>query len=266
MFKNDFNGFVLYKTSILWSCLIERLKNIIERILGIKLDENELRLNEVDCDFKIPDILYDDYKFRLYLGNRIRILVYDPFHCLMIDVIIDICNQRGYPEVCMKIDGNVNNRKELDDPFVKLKNELISLQEELSVVIDKNFVNFIRVSLYDTELELQHIHSEKFVSDSISIHDFLKYSEDDCIDDINYSKKIYRISDDALLPAIENHLQNVFRIGKFYRFENVRKSKLFYIENYDLQDISVPGCDDLDYMVDNDGYRIINITPEDFHQ
>lgn len=118
---------------------------------------------------------------------------------------------------------------------------------------------------YDVQLKQQYVHSEKFVSDSISIHDFLKYSEDDCIDDINYSKKIYRISDDALLPVIENHLKDVFRIGKFYRFENVRKSKLFYIENYDLQDITTPECDDLDFMV-ADGYRVINITPENFHQ
>lgn len=112
----------------------------------------------------------------------------------------------------------------------------------------------------DAELELQYIRSEKFVSDSISIHDFLKYSQDDCIDDINYSKKIYRITDETLLPVIENHLQNVFRLGRFYRFENVLKSKLFYIENFDLQDISVPDCDDLDHMVNNEGYRIINIT------
>lgn len=123
----------------------------------------------------------------------------------------------------------------------------------------------LKMNNYDDQLEQQYVHSEKFVSDSISIHDFLKYSQDDCIDDINYSKKIYRISDDALLPVIENHLKDVFRIGKFYRFENVRKSKLFYIENYDLQDITTPECDDLDFMV-ADGYRVINITPEDFHQ
>ena len=48
---------------------------------------------------------------------------------------------------------------------------------------------------YDAQLELQYVHSEKFVSDSISIHDFLKYSEDDCIEDINYSKKIYSITE-----------------------------------------------------------------------
>ena len=39
-----------------------------------------------------------------------------------------------------------------------------------------------------------------------------------------------------------------FKISKLYRFENVRKSKLFYIENFDLQDITTPGCDDLDFM------------------
>lgn len=260
MFNNDFDGFVLYKTSILWSCLVERLKNIIDRTIHIKLDEDELRAHNVLCNLKIPKLL-DDYKFQLYFDNKIRILIYDSNYCLRIDATINIGNQGVY----IKIDGNVNNREELNDPFVELKKELVTLQEELSVVIDKNFVNTIKVSLYDAQLELQYVHSEKFVSDSISIHDFLKYSEDDCIGDINYSKKIYRISDDALLPAIENHLQNVFRIGKFHRFENVRKSKLFYIENFDLQDITTPGCDDLDFMV-AEGYRVINITPEDFHQ
>ena len=256
MFIKNLDGCKLYKSAILYSCVIERLKIIIERILGIKLDEKELQLTEVvGREFKIPELVYGNYEFRLYFHDSIHIIIRDRLYCTMIKVDIIVGEK---VDIC--IEGNVNNCKELDNPFVKLKKELITLQEELSVICNKKFGDFIRMSLYDVELELQYIHSEKFISDSISIHDFLKYSEDDCIDDINYSKKIYRISDDTLFPLIEGHLQYKFKVGKIHRLDNVQRSKLFYIENFDLQDITTPGCDDLDFMVDNDGYRIINIT------
>lgn len=32
-----------------------------------------------------------------------------------------------------------------------------------------------------------------------------------------------------------------------------------------IENNETPGCDDLDFMV-ADGYRVINITQEDFHQ
>ena len=44
-----------------------------------------------------------------------------------------------------------------------------------------------------------------------------------------------------------------------YEWDVVEKSRMFYVENCDLQSVDVPSCTDLDEMVD-DGYTIIDIV------
>lgn len=96
--------------------------------------------------------------------------------------------------------------------------------------------------------------SKEYVSDSIKLDDFLKL---DC-DDINYNKTIYRISNDEMIPKIEDVLKHGWEFGKQYRFETVRVNKLFYIENCDIQDISDYDGDRLFDRIE-EGYKIIEI-------
>lgn len=253
------NGYEFYRKSMIHSCVIDRLKSMVENIFRIELEGHSYQLKTCTRVFEINDgHISNQYKFRLFVHDdcSIRFIIYDPFNCVMVDAAIKIGEN-----VTAHIEGNLGYH-----PFVRFKDMINELCDEVTLLFaNKKFGDIIKMSVFDAKLELQYIHSEKKISDTISIGDFLKYTEDDCIDNINYSNNIYRISDDALFPLIESHLQHAFSLGKLYRLENVRKSKLFYIENFDLQDITTPGCDDLDFMVDN-GYRVINITPENFHQ
>lgn len=96
--------------------------------------------------------------------------------------------------------------------------------------------------------------SKEYVSDSIKLDDFLKLD----YDDINYNKTIYRISNDDMIPKIEDALKHRWGFGKQYRFETVRVNKLFYIESLDIQDISDYDGDRLFDRIE-EGYKIIEI-------
>lgn len=254
-FKDAINGYESYRKSISCSCFVDHFKSMVNNIFGIELDEESYQLTTCVREFKMGDQYSRSYTFRLFIYDdiSIRVIIYDPFNCVMLDASIGIDEK-----IDVHVEGNLG-----DTSFIRFKNGLEDLCEDISSLFaNKKMYDIIRTSVYDAQLELQYIRSERMISAVISIHDFLKYTADDCVDNINYSKKIYRISDDIFIPQIENQLKNVWCVDKLHRIENVKKSKLFYIENLDLQDISTVTCDDLDDMV-SQGYSIINIIPGD---
>lgn len=99
-----------------------------------------------------------------------------------------------------------------------------------------------------------YIISGDFVEESITLDEFLKLD----LEDVNYNKTIYRITNDEMLPVLKDFFKNVFMLGKFHRFTNVQSNRLFYIENCDLQDIQEVYGDNI-YDVKEEGYKFVNI-------
>ena len=99
-----------------------------------------------------------------------------------------------------------------------------------------------------------YIISGDFVEESITLDEFLKLE----LDDVNYNNTVYRITNDEMLPVLKEFFKNVFMLGKFHRFDNVKSNRLFYIENCDLQDIQEVLSDNI-YNVKEEGYKFVNI-------
>lgn len=108
------------------------------------------------------------------------------------------------------------------------------------------------------DVNQRFITAGRLVSKQITLDDFLTYDQDYCIENINYSKKIYRITDKSMFGDIEKHLREEFLLNHMYQFDNVKKTQMFYIENFDLQSIDEQ-FDDIKKMINDDGYEIINI-------
>lgn len=146
----------------------------------------------------------------------------------------------------------------------RLTLELMGRQMTLQKTVDKKSgTSFINGIIHDIDMSISYEQAGVFVSDKISLDEFLKLG----IDDINYSETIYRMTDVHMIPVIEKHLKETLMLGKKHRFDNVMKNRLFYIENCDIQDISEYGNDTLMTFV-NDKYKIVDIVlikwPEDF--
>ena len=96
--------------------------------------------------------------------------------------------------------------------------------------------------------------SKDYITDTITLDKLVSLD----YDDINYTKTIYRISEDDMIPTIEKTIKEKWMLGKQYRFETTKVNKLFYVENMDVQDISEYDGDTLMDLID-DGYKIINV-------
>lgn len=120
-----------------------------------------------------------------------------------------------------------------------------------------------RKSIPDLFLEYQYHAADRLVSGEVQLPDFLGKGKtnDFLTDELNYSKAIYRICGDSETPLIL--IKDMLKKGicnHMYEWDVAEKSRMFYIKNCDLQAVDVPTSTDLDFMVEFDGYKIIDIV------
>lgn len=87
------------------------------------------------------------------------------------------------------------------------------------------------------------------------------YIENFC-DDLNYREVVLFVDDSVNFDELLARL-NEDCVSHLYRFECVRENRLFYIENCDLQNVTiVPDWNELFSLVQND-YTILHLKQDD---
>lgn len=86
------------------------------------------------------------------------------------------------------------------------------------------------------------------------------YIKDFC-EDLNYKGVVLFVDSEIDLDDLYGRLKRD-NLGHLYRFESVRENRLFYIENCDLQDVTInPGWNELLELVEND-YSILQLKTD----
>ena len=76
------------------------------------------------------------------------------------------------------------------------------------------------------------------------------------VNEINYNNTIYRIIDESCWPKLIIQMATVWNLNHLYEIDRMIKSKMFYVENCDLQTIYED--EDLERYTNN-GYTIIDV-------
>lgn len=86
------------------------------------------------------------------------------------------------------------------------------------------------------------------------------YIKDFC-EDLNYREVVLFVDSEIDLDDLYGRLKRD-NLSHLYRFESVRENRLFYIENCDLQDVTInPGWNELLELVEND-YSILQLKKD----
>ena len=139
----------------------------------------------------------------------------------------------------------------------KYTNELIRICDTYKQYLNNTTTKRIQQTNHYLLLKAGFHVSKDYITDTITLDKLVSLD----YDDINYTKTIYRISEDDMIPTIEKTIKEKWMLGKQYRFETTKVNKLFYVENMDVQDISEYDGDTLMDLID-DGYKIINVIEE----
>lgn len=84
---------------------------------------------------------------------------------------------------------------------------------------------------------------------------------DSFIDDLNYRAVILHVDQDIDLNELYIRL-NDDNVNHLYRFDSVRDNRLFYIENCDLQDITIkPTWNELLELIESE-YSVLNLKKD----
>lgn len=150
---------------------------------------------------------------------------------------------------------SLNQYKEGLESIINYMNRREKILSAIVMQNDGTRPSILENLLHGFDLDVSYLISAKYVSSSISIDEFIKLDTDD----INYNNTIYRIIDDDLVDALTTDLLARRLLGKAHRVNTVKRNKLFYIENLDIQDVSECGYDTIDRLV-NAGYKVVNIT------
>ena len=152
---------------------------------------------------------------------------------------------------------SLNQYKEGLESIINYMNKRENILSTIDLQPDDIRQPIIRNLVDDGCLEMSYIVSEKYVTNSISIDDFIKLDTND----INHNNTVYRITDDDLVDTLVNNLSLRRSVNMSYYGMFVKKDKLFYIENLDIHVVKedyiwgVP----IDVLV-NEGYKVVNIT------
>lgn len=272
-----------YTKSIL---LIDQIYYTIDQINNI----NEETFNIVQ---KHPSHLFTDfdsiYKFYFKLDNIVQLFKYELVsNCInSIEINIYITDGEETQTVMFTNDRvSICNIKFIidqdrtpvishsyirynDETFNSFFSEYIDKMDEICKKVSRRYKALLTNMVSDTEnytwtpiddaidslnMNTAYIISGDFVEESITLDEFLKLE----LDDVNYNNTVYRITNDEMLPVLKEFFKNVFMLGKFHRFNNVKSNRLFYIENCDLQDIQEVYGDNI-YDVKEEGYKFVNI-------
>ena len=77
------------------------------------------------------------------------------------------------------------------------------------------------------------------------------------VNEINYNNTIYRIMDESCWSKLIIQMATVWQLNHLHEIDRMIKSKMFYVENCDLQTIYKGEDLEKDYI--NDGYTIIDV-------
>lgn len=258
------NGMEYHRMNMVYMLFIDKLENVFwNRFANPDIDTNEdfeyiLTKENPSIRFKFYDDIANRYKcnFAVSYSDTHRVIDIDFYDCITVTPshVGHIRISIGADQMC--VDGSV------DPEFNEFKRDLDNFAKDVKFIYNMKHGELWKKSICDIFLEYQYHVADRLVSGKISVIDFLEKgnAEDFVIDELNYSKKIYRIYGDSETPVIL--IKDMLEKGMcnhMYDWETVEKSRMFYVENCDLQSVDVPSCTDLDEMVD-DGYAIIDIV------
>lgn len=257
-------GMEYHRMNMVYMLFIDKLENVFwNRFDNLDIDTNEdfeyiLTKENPSIRFKFYDDIANRYKcnFAVSYSDTHRVIDIDVYDCITVTPshVGHIRISIGADQMC--VDGSV------DPEFNEFKKDLDNFAKDVEFIYNMKHGELWKKSICDIFLEYQYHVADRLVSGKISVIDFLEKgnAEDFVIDELNYSKKIYRIYGDSETPVIL--IKDMLEKGMcnhMYDWETVEKSRMFYVENCDLQSVDVPSCTDLDEMVD-DGYAIIDIV------
>ena len=257
-------GMEYHRMNMVYMLFIDKLGNVFwNRFANPDIDTNEdfeyiLTKENPSIRFKFYDDIANRYKcnFAVSYSDTHRVIDIDFYDCITVTPshVGHIRISIGADQMC--VDGSV------DPEFNEFKRDLDNFAKDVKFIYNMKHGELWKKSICDIFLEYQYHVADRLVSGKISVIDFLEKgnAEDFVIDELNYSKKIYRIYGDSETPVIL--IKDMLEKGMcnhMYDWETVEKSRMFYVENCDLQSVDVPSCTDLDEMVD-DGYAIIDIV------
>ena len=89
--------------------------------------------------------------------------------------------------------------------------------------------------------------------EKIYIHDF--------IDDLNYHSVVVYVNSATILDDLYSRLRREY-VNHLSRFKSVRENKLFYIENCDLQDVTINSeWNELFELIES-GYSVVHLMKD----
>lgn len=255
-------GMEYHRMNMVYMLFIDKLENVFwNRFANPDIDTNEdfeyiLTKENPSIRFKFYDDIANRYKcnFAVSYSDTHRVIDIDFYYCITVTPshVGHIRISIGADQMC--VDGSV------DPEFNEFKKDLDNFAKDVKFIYNMKHGELWKKSICDIFLEYQYHVADRLVSGKISVIDFLEKGEDFVIDELNYSKTIYRIYGDSEMPMIL--IKQMLKKGMcnhMYEWDVVEKSRMFYVENCDLQSVDVPSCTDLDEMVD-DGYTIIDIV------
>lgn len=263
--SNDFDSMAAHKMNIVYMLFIDKLENMFwGRFENPDIDTNEdfeHLLTKANSSIRFG--IHDDGVKNRY--KCVPAVSYSDTHrviCLSFYECISIPNCVGSVRISIgtdhiNIDGSVN---QVFGDFVK---DLNNFAKDVEFIYNMGARKLWKKSICDICLEYQYHVADRLASEQISLADFLEKvrTSDSFIDELNYSHTIYRICGDSRIPMITvKELLIDCACNHMYEWEEaVEKSRMFYVENCDLQAVDAPSMTDLDDMVEYDGYKIIDI-------
>lgn len=255
-------GMEYHRMNMVYMLFIDKLENVCwNHFDNPDIDTNEdfeyiLTKENPSIRFKFYDDIANRYKcnFAVSYSDAHRVIDIDFYDCITVTPshVGHIRISIGADQMC--VDGSV------DPVFEDFKRDLDNFAKDVKFIYNMKRGELWKKSICDIFLEYQYHVADRLASGKISVIDFLEKGEDFVIDELNYYKKIYRIYGDSETPVIL--IKQMLKKGMcnhMYEWDVVEKSRMFYVENCDLQSVDVPSCTDLDEMVD-DGYAIIDIV------
>lgn len=135
--------------------------------------------------------------------------------------------------------------------YTRALTELVHDFQDYIKCSNKELIEYMN---HELDLKISYNIAGNIATESITLKEFLKLDDQD----LNYNKTIYRITDPKILEEIKVCCRDKWMFGKMHRFETVKRNRLFYIENMDINDISEIGYDIITSLI-SENYKIINI-------
>lgn len=260
-----FNSMKYHRMNIVYMLFIDKLENAFwNRFNNPDIDTNEdfeyiLTKANSSIRFGLGDDINDRYRcnFAVSYSDTCRVIYID-FH----DCASATPSYVGYIQILIEADQMCVNGS-VDPVFDDFERDLDNFVKDVNFIYNMKHGELWRKSIPDLFLEYQYHVADRLVSGEVQLNDFLGKGKtmDFDIDGLNYSKAIYRICGDSETPLIL--IKDMLKKGicnHMYEWEIVEKSRMFYVENCDLQPVDVSSSTDLDLMVELYGYKIIDIV------